>query len=48
MSLRRTVVFSGAAWIVVITVLHAALNMDLFRKTDHKERLFKVGFLPVT
>ena len=48
MSLRRMVVVSAAAWIAVISALHATLNLDLFRKTDHKERLFKVGFLPVT
>jgi hypothetical protein len=48
MSLRRTVVTSAAAWIVLITVLHATLNLDVWKKTDQKERLFKVGFLPVT
>jgi len=48
MSLKRTLVLSAAAWLAVISVLHAALNLDLFRKTDQKERLFKVGFLPVT
>ncbi|MBI3854773.1 MAG: hypothetical protein HY293_03680 [Planctomycetes bacterium] len=48
MPLRRTVLSSAAAWIVLIAALHAALNLDLFRKTDQKERIFKVGFLPVT
>ena len=48
MSLKRTVVMSAASWIVLISLLHATLNLDVFRKTDHKERLFKVGFLPVT
>jgi len=48
MSLKRTLVLSAAAWLAVISVLHATLNLDLFRKTDQKERLFKVGFLPVT
>jgi hypothetical protein len=48
MSLRKTVVLSAAGWIAVISVLHAGLNLDLFKRTDQKERLFKVGFLPVT
>src|SRR5687767_3482110 len=48
MSLKRIVGISAAVWIALITALHAGLNLDLFRKTNPKERLFKVGFLPVT
>ena len=46
--MRKTVVLSSAAWVLVISSLHAALNFDLFRHERKPERTFKVGFLPVT
>lgn len=48
MSLRKTVVLSFAAWAVGVSLLHAALNLNLFRPARKAERTFKVGFLPVT
>jgi len=48
MSLRKTVLLTAAAWIVVIGVLHAALNLGLFTKAERRATAFKVGFLPVT
>ena len=48
MSLRNTVVASAGAWVVLISLLHAAMNLDLFRQTARAEGSFKVGFLPVT
>lgn len=48
MSLQKTVGLTVLAWVVVISALHAGLNLDLFRKTPERERTFKVGFLPVT
>jgi NitT/TauT family transport system substrate-binding protein len=48
MSLRKTVVLSSAAWILVVSVLHAALNLNLFHRDRAPEGTFKVGFLPVT
>ncbi len=48
MSLKKTVAWTGAIWLALITGLHAWLNLDLFRRTDPSQRSFKVGFLPVT
>jgi NitT/TauT family transport system substrate-binding protein len=48
MSLRKTVVLSSMAWLVGISALHAALNLNLFRSASRVEKTFKVGFLPVT
>jgi NitT/TauT family transport system substrate-binding protein len=48
MSLRKTVVVAAGGWIVVIGVLHAALNLGLFTRKERREAPFKVGFLPVT
>jgi hypothetical protein len=47
-SLRKTVAFSAAGWVVAISVLHAGLNLDLFRPTEKAATQFRVGFLPVT
>jgi NitT/TauT family transport system substrate-binding protein len=48
MSLKNTVGLTALAWIAAISLLHAGLNLDLFRKQEKRERSFKVGFLPVT
>jgi NitT/TauT family transport system substrate-binding protein len=48
MSLKRTVSFSAAAWLLIISGLHAGLNLDLFRARQTSKKTFKVGFLPVT
>ena len=49
MRLRRTLVLGSVAWLVLITGLHAWLNLDLFRKTGPRAATtMKVGFLPVT
>src|SRR2546423_7018909 len=48
MSLKRTVSFFAVAWLLIIGILHAALNLDLFRAKQTSAKTFKVGFLPVT
>ena len=48
MSLRRTVTLSAVVWLIAISVLHAAFNLDLFRARKSAKESFKVGFLPVT
>ena len=49
MSLKKTVVLGSVAWLVLITGLHAWLNLGLFRKTGPQAATtLKVGFLPVT
>jgi len=48
MSLKKTVGLTGVFWLALITILHAWLNLDLFRRTDASQGTFKVGFLPVT
>ncbi len=48
MSLKKAVFGGSVAWVVLISLLHAGLNLDAFRKTESAERAFKVGFLPVT
>ena len=49
MSLRRTLVLSGVAWLALISGLHAWLNLGAFRKTGPRaSTTLKVGFLPVT
>jgi hypothetical protein len=47
-SLKKTVTLSAAAWVVLIGLLHAGMNLDLFRKAERADHQFKVGFLPVT
>jgi len=47
-SLRKTVTISAAVWLVLIGVLHAGLNLNLFRQAETDRKKFKVGFLPVT
>lgn len=48
MLLKKAVLFSVIPWIAGISILHAWLNLDLFRKTKGSAQEFKVGFLPVT
>jgi NitT/TauT family transport system substrate-binding protein len=48
MTLKKTVGLSALVWIAAISLLHAWLNLDLFRKEVTREGTFKVGFLPVT
>lgn len=46
-SLKKTVLVWSAAWVAGITLLHAGLNLDLFRGETAATQ-FRVGFLPVT
>jgi hypothetical protein len=48
MSFKKAVLGSSVAWIILISVLHAGLNLGAFRKAESPEESFKVGFLPVT
>jgi hypothetical protein len=48
MSFKKAVLGGSVAWIALISVLHAWLNLGAFRKTESAEQPFKVGFLPVT
>ena len=48
MSLRKAVLLTVLPWAAGISLLHAGLNLDLFRKVARAEKSFKVGFLPVT
>src|SRR5437867_9530804 len=51
MSFRKTLITIGVAWLIAITLLHASLNLHLFR---HEAAAaggppkFGVGFIPVT
>jgi hypothetical protein len=44
MSFGRTVLFGAVLWVGGITLLYHFLN----REETHDERVFRVGFLPVT
>jgi len=48
MSFRRTVLLGSLGWLVLISGLHAWLNMGLFREKPQAGKTFKVGFIPVT
>lgn len=51
MSLRKTLIFIALAWLVLITLLHATLNLHLFgskHAATADEKKFRIGFLPVT
>ena len=48
MSFRRTVLWGSLAWIVLISGLHAGLNVDVFRKKASAGGGLKIGYLPVT
>jgi hypothetical protein len=45
---RRIVLWSSLAWLVLISALHASLNLDFFRKKTVGERGLKISYLPVT
>ena len=51
MPLRKALIIIAVAWLALITLLHAAINLHLFGSrrvsaTEHKK--FRIGFLPVT
>jgi hypothetical protein len=48
MTLRKSLLLSVIPWVAGISLLHAWLNLDLFRRAQSAEHPFKVGFLPVT
>ena len=49
MSLKKTLVLGTVGWLVLITGLHAWLNLGLFRSArTQAATTLKVGFLPVT
>ena len=49
MSLKKTTVLGSLGWLVLISGLHAWLNLGFFRKTGPQAATtLKVGFLPVT
>ena len=48
MSLRKAVFWGGVFWVATISILHAWLNLDLFRPRGKSSHEFRVGFLPVT
>jgi hypothetical protein len=48
MTLRKSLLLSVIPWVAAISLLHAWLNLDLFRRAPSGEHPFKVGFLPVT
>jgi hypothetical protein len=47
-SFRTVVLAASLSWVILISGLHAWLNLDLFRKSTGDKKPFKVGFLPVT
>src|SRR5689334_5939878 len=48
MSLKKAVAWGSLVWVASISLLHAGLNLDLFRAREEATGSFKVGFLPVT
>jgi len=48
MTIRKSLALSLIPWLAGISLLHAWLNLDLFRRAPSAEHSFKVGFLPVT
>jgi hypothetical protein len=48
MSLKKTVLLSATGWVVLISALHAGLNLQLFRHSEAAQKQLKVGFIPVT
>jgi NitT/TauT family transport system substrate-binding protein len=50
MSLKRTVACGALAWLILISVFHAGLNLRFFNRERARgdESEFRVGFLPVT
>ena len=49
MSLKKAVLLGSVVWLVLISGLHAWLNLGVFRKVGPQAATtLKVGFLPVT
>ncbi len=50
MSLRKTVTLFTVAWLIVITLLHSALNLHAFNRpaVASGHLTYHLGFLPVT
>jgi NitT/TauT family transport system substrate-binding protein len=51
MSLRKTLLLFALGWLVAITLLHAGLNLELFKRKAVRAsegETLRVGFLPVT
>src|SRR5258707_13792768 len=51
MSLRKTLIWVAIVWLVLITLIHAWLNLHLFaagNATGADKNKFRIGFLPVT
>jgi hypothetical protein len=50
--LKRVIILSSIAWVALISVVHAWLNLDLHwfqpTKSGQVEKHFRIGFLPVT
>jgi NitT/TauT family transport system substrate-binding protein len=51
MSLRKTLIIIAIAWLAFVTLLHAIINLHVFRSehaTAADNKKFRIGFLPVT
>jgi len=51
MSLRKTLIWVAIVWLVLITLIHAWLNLHLFaagNASGTDQNKFRIGFLPVT
>jgi NitT/TauT family transport system substrate-binding protein len=51
MSLRKSLIIIAIGWLAFITLLHAAIDLHVFRSkhaTATDEKKFRIGFLPVT
>src|ERR1700737_4902326 len=51
MSLRKILIIIAIAWLAVITLIHASINLHIFRAkqtTASGQTKFRIGFLPVT
>jgi NitT/TauT family transport system substrate-binding protein len=51
MSLRKTLIWVAIVWLVLITLIHAWLNLHVFAArnvTGTDQNKFRIGFLPVT
>lgn len=48
MSPARVVLLVALAWVMLVTLLHAWLNLRVLESKPMTEERFRVGFLPVT
>src|SRR6266849_5522535 len=51
MSLRKILIIIAIAWLALITLIHASINLHLFRSKQSATagpNKFRIGFLPVT